>query len=200
MAVGEKRDKYIWVLTIWVWGINATPRRLCSQESQPTGWEVRRTLGLWGKEILDLPLIFMGLVVEHMRIPRQREIRSALGVSSFLGGSDRKGSKRNLKKKNPEFSLTLKRFSWRRGSVIRVEFLEQGQGNEPNWFYSLGNHYNFEEASFSRIIGAWVRATQLTNVQSWPRRGRRGGCCDNISFSSSLQPFAWRVSAYYCEL
>lgn len=63
-----------------------TPRWLCSQESQLTGWEVRRTLELWGKEILDLLLIFMDLVVEHMRIPRQREIRSALGKSSFLGG------------------------------------------------------------------------------------------------------------------
>lgn len=127
--------------------------------------------------------------------------KASFGGILFPGGVWQEGLKKELKKKKkPESSLTLKRFSWRRGSVIRVEFLEQGQGNEPNWFYSLGNHYNFEEASFSRIIGAWVRATQLTNVQSWPRRGRRGGCCDNISFSSSLQPFAWRVSAYYCEL
>ena len=138
----------------------------------------------------------------HVNTKAKRD-KVSFGDILFPGGSDRKGSKRNLKKKTknkPESSLTLKRFSWRGGSVIRVEFLEQGQGNEPNWFYSLGNPYNFEEASFSRIIGAWVRATQLTHVQSWPRRGRRGGCCDAISFSSSLQPFVWRVSAYYCEL
>lgn len=107
----------------------------------------------------------------------------SFGEVLFPGGAGRKGSKRNLKKRNkPESSLTLKRFSWRRGSVTRVEFFEQGQGNEPSWFCSPGNHYNFKETSFGRIIGTWVLAAQLTNVQSWPPEGRRGGSVMTFPF------------------
>lgn len=85
---------------------------------------------------------FFDLILEALRMPRQREKDQFGGGGLFIGAQQEEVEK-ELKKKQQLILLMLTRFSWR-GAATRVEFLENKDEEISPMDLLFGKSLNFK--------------------------------------------------------